>query len=128
MLILVIHSTDNKFNSDCNMKSEHWRETKILNGKFNLITDLTEFRMSLWVVSFGLKDNASGEIILEPVSYFNLDKHEEKGNELAIKFRIYPDGARHYDVNINPLNRTFEYRGEIIELVKFHETFDTNIP
>lgn len=105
------------------MESEHRRERLILGDHFKFITDLNEFRMSLWVVSFGIVDNSTCETILDLVSYFHLDKFEEIGKVLNIKFRIYPNGSKSYEVKVNPFDKTFVYQDSLIPLKDFYKIF-----
>lgn len=105
------------------MDSENRRERLILDDQFKFVTDLNEFRMSLWVVSFGIIENKTGVTILELVSYFHLDKFEELDKVLNIKFRIYPNGSKSYEVQINPFNKTFVYQDSLFPLSDFYKIF-----
>ena len=104
------------------MKNPYQDEYLIFNNQFKLITEDNEFRMSLWVKGFGIND-ANDNVVMPLMSSFNLDHCEEAGNVLKVKFKIYPNGGKHYEVEIDPFNKTFVYNGETIALKKFAETF-----
>ncbi|MFC3158681.1 hypothetical protein ACFOEQ_09175 [Chryseobacterium arachidis] len=101
-----------------------YRQEKIFcNGKIKLITELNEFRMSLWINGFGLENVMTGEEIIPVISIFNLDGIEEIDEEvLKIKFRIYPNGLEHYEVEINPFLKSFVYEGQIYSTDHFYKT------
>ena len=82
-------------------------ERLIFNGKFTLVTEGTEFRMALWINGFGLTNTSTKEEILPVMHSCNLDYFKEQGNMLSVKFRIYPDGMKNYQVEINPFEKTF---------------------
>ena len=101
-----------------------YRQEKILcNGNFKLITEMNEFRMSLWINGFGLENAATGEEVLPLISYFNLETIEEVNEEiLKIKFRIYPDGSKYYSVEVNPFSKRFKYEGRMYSTDHFYKT------
>lgn len=105
------------------MENPFRTELDIFNGRFKLITEENEFRMSHWVKGFGITDNTSGEEVLPLTGSFNLDKLEEIGNCLKISFQIYPIGSVTYEVEINPFERTFLYENETQHLEHFVSTF-----
>lgn len=95
----------------------------VCNGNFKLITDLNEFRMSLWINGFGLENALTGEEIIPVTTIFNLDDIEEiDGEVLKIRFRIYPDGSTYYAVEINPFLKSFVYEGETYPTDVFFKT------
>lgn len=100
---------------------EYRKEKIILNGKIKLITQLTEFRMALWINSFGLEDAATGEEIIPLISFFNLDQLEEKGDTLKIKIRIYPNGSEEYDIAINPFSRYSTFKNQEYNTTHFYQ-------
>lgn len=74
---------------------EYRKEKLFCKENFKLVTELTEFRMSVWITGFGLENAVTGEEVLPLFSYFNLDHIEELSEEiLEIKFRIYPSGKK----------------------------------
>ena len=85
------------------------KEKLVLHGHFKLITELTEFRMSMWVNGFGLSNALTGNIVIPLILSFNLDDLQEHDDVLVIRFRIYPDGLKSYQVKVNPLLKTFIY-------------------
>jgi len=101
-----------------------YRQEKIFcKGNFKLITELNEFRMSLWISGFGLENVVTGEEIIPVISIFNLDDTEEIDEEiLKIKFRIYPNGLEHYTVEINPFLKSFVYEDQIYSTDNFFKT------
>lgn len=104
------------------MIMEDQKEQAILNGRFKLITEFNEMRASQWVRGFGIND-ANGKVVLPVMSSFNLDDFEETGDTLIVRFKIFPDGAKQYAVEINLVNRTFDYEGNTVALERFNETF-----
>jgi len=102
---------------------ENRREITILDGQIKLVTELTEFGMSLWVNGFGLNNAITGEEIIPLITFFNLEKYEEAENTLKIKFRIYPDGFKNYEVEINPLSKSFTYENKAYHTDDFYKTF-----
>ncbi len=99
-------------------------EKLVLNDKYKLRTQLTEFRMSLWVVGFSIFESSSNQEILPLEQRFNLDKWQEVDNKLIIEFRIYPYGIKSYAVGILPDSKTFEYENHTYNLATFHKFFD----
>jgi len=101
-----------------------YRQEKIFcNGNFRLVTEMNEFRMSLWINGFGLENAVTGEQILPFISHFNLDHIEEVDEKvLKIKFRIYPDGSRYYSVEVDPFSKRFEYEGRMYSTDHFYKT------
>ncbi len=106
------------------MEDEYRKEHSIFNGQFKLITEDSEFKMSLWVRGFGIADSTSGKMILELMYSFNLESFEEIESILKVIFKIYPDGVKEYSVEINPFNKIFVYNQQIFALDKFAETFN----
>lgn len=105
------------------MVNETRREKLILNNQFKLITEAEEFRMSIWIVSFGLENATTGEILIPVIPIFNLDKIVEMENKLLVNFRIYPEGLISYQGEINPFEKTFLYNESVYELRDFFKTF-----
>lgn len=100
------------------------KEKMFCNGNIKLITDLNEFKMSLWITGFGLENVMTGEEIIPVISIFNLDDIEEVDEEvLKIKFRIYPNGSQHYEVEVNPFLKSFVYEEKIYSTDNFFKTF-----
>ncbi len=104
------------------MENLYRQEQAILNGRFKLITEDSEYKMSLWVREFGITDN-SGNIILEIASSFSLDKFEEKGDQLKVYFKIFPNGSKQYVADIDPINKIVLYENKTIDLNHFAKTF-----
>lgn len=100
---------------------ENRLEKIILQGRIKLITELTEFRMALWINGFGLQDVSTNEEIIPLITFFNLDDIEEIGNTLKIKFRIYPNGSKHYEVIVNPFLRKFKYQNSEYHTKDFYK-------
>lgn len=101
---------------------EYRQEKQLCNGNIKLITELTEFRMALWINGFGLVNAMTGEEIIPLISFFNLDDIEEiDGKVLKIKFRIYPHGSKYYVIEVNPLLKSFLYEGEIYSTDQFYK-------
>lgn len=105
------------------MQNDTRRETLILNGQFKIITELEEFRMSLWVTGFGLQDARTGEVIIPVVHIFNLDRYVADGSTLHVVFQIYPHGAKTYEVAIHPFRKTFAYEDKTYSTKDFFKTF-----
>ena len=102
---------------------EYRQEKLILNGQVKIITELTEFRMAIWINGFGLNDAFTGEEIIPLISFFNLDSIEEiNNNNLRIKFRIYPNGSKDYEIIISPLLRRFIYQNREFNTNEFYKT------
>lgn len=101
-----------------------YRQEKIFcNGNFKLITEMNEFRMSLWVNGFGLENALTGEEIIPLIAHFNLDHIDEVDEKvLKITFRIYPDGSRYYSVEVDPFSKRFEYEGRMYSTDDFYKT------
>jgi len=99
------------------------REKSILNGKFKLVTEGTEFRMALWIYGFGIQNAATNEFVIPLLHSFNLDRFEEEGDTVKIEFRIYPNGSKSYQVEINPFQKTFWYENQLYSIQKFEEFF-----
>ena len=51
-----------------NYRTEHL----VLNGAFKLVIESTEFRMSMWVNSFGLQNATTGRMIIPVIDFLNL--------------------------------------------------------
>lgn len=101
---------------------EYRKEKLFCKENFRLVTELTEFRMSLWITGFGLENAVTGEEILPLSSYFNLDHVEELSEEiLEIKFRIYPSGKKNYTVKVHPFSKQFEYEDKMYSTDHFYE-------
>jgi hypothetical protein len=101
---------------------ENQKEQAILNGRFKLITEFNEMRASQWVRGFGIND-ANDNVVLPLMSSFDLDGFEETGDVIKVKFKIFPNGLKQYEVEIDALNRRFVYEGNTIALERFAETF-----
>lgn len=95
------------------------KEQEILNGKFTLITEFNEFKMSLWVNGFGIIENNTQKEILPFNSSFDLQDFTEKGTTVDIKFRIYPNGAKTYLVSIDLFEEYFIYLTKRYSLKEF---------
>lgn len=108
------------------MNNPFYEELPILNGRILLATEDNEFRMSLWVRGFGLKDTVSGEWLLELNTHLDLNLWEEQGDLLKMRFRIFPDGGKVHDVLIDPFNRTYTYEGETAALDTFSTRFKSS--
>ena len=108
------------------IQMENRRDKIILDGRIKLITELSEFRMSLWINGFGLNNALTGEEIIPLISFFNLENIEENENILKIKFRIYPNGSKDYEVEINPFSKTFKYQNKEYHTNDFYKTFTGN--
>ena len=106
------------------MENLYRQEQNIFNGRFKLITEDNEFKMSLWVKGFGIIDNTTEEEVLAFMSDFNLDDFKETGNVLKVKFKIYPNGAKQYEADIDPFTKTFIYNGKTIALENFANAFN----
>ena len=104
-------------------KEEHINEKLIFTGKFKLVTELTDFRMALWINGFGITDNSTKEEILPVMHSFNLDHFEETDNILFVTFRIYPNGSKDYKADINPFEKTFTYDTIVHNLSDFEDYF-----
>ena len=102
---------------------DYRNERLIFDGKFTLVTEGTEVRMSLWINGFGLTNTTTKEEILPVMHSFNLDHFEENGNILSVKFRIYPNGSKDYEVEINPFEKTFTYNATKHNLSDFKNYF-----
>lgn len=101
---------------------EYRQEKMFCKGKVKLITELNEFRMSLWINGFGLENAITGEQIIPLITYSNLDSIEEVDEEvLKIAFRIYPDGSKHYTVEVHPFSKNFTYEGRMYSTDHFHK-------
>ena len=98
-------------------------EKEILNGNFKLITELNEFRMSLWVNGFGIVDGKTQQVILPLNTTFNLDDFTEHEHTIEIDFRIYHNGNVTYNVIINPFEKSFTYLTKVYALNDFNPTF-----
>lgn len=98
-------------------------ERELFNGKFSLITEENEFRMSHWVKGFGIMDSATRSYILELQSSCHLESYEEVGNLLRVHFRVYPNGAGLYTVEIEPFAQTFHYNNQTFRLEEFAHIF-----
>lgn len=102
---------------------EYRQEKMFCKGKFKLITELNEFRMSLWINGFGLENVMTGEEIIPVISIFNLDNIEEVDEEiLKIKFRIYPNSLQSYSVEVNPFLKSFVYEDQTYSTDNFFKT------
>ena len=101
---------------------EDTREELIFNNRIKLITQLSEFKMSLWVNGFGLKNAATDEEIIPLVSFFNLEEFEEKENSIVIKFRIYPNGAKDYLMEVFPFEKTFIFLDKTYHTTDYYKT------
>lgn len=97
-------------------------EIGIFNGAFTLITEEQEFRMSLWVKGFGLS-NHTGNELLPFLSAFDLMHFEELGQTLKVTFKIFPNGAKIYEAEINPFLNKFIYQNKFLPLQDFELTF-----
>lgn len=100
------------------------KQTKLyLNNRVKLITELSEFRMAIWINGFGLEDAQTGEEILPLIHSFNLDEIEEIDEKLKIKFRIYPDGLTHYEILVDPFKKEFHYSGKWYPVNQYEKVF-----
>lgn len=95
----------------------------ILNKKFKLVTELHEFRMALWINGFGIYNAVTNEEITPLIHSFNLDSFEETLDTIKIEFRIYPNGSKSYQVEINPFQKVFRYEKQLYPTKKFEELF-----
>ena len=105
------------------MKNQYQNDHDIFNGKFKIITEENEFRMSHWVKGFGIFDNTNNDWILELNRSFPLDTFEELEKTLKINFRISPNGSVQYEINIDPFNKIFTYNHETYNIKDFVDTF-----
>lgn len=104
-------------------KEKYRSEKLIFDGKFMIVTELTDFRMALWINGFGIIDTSTKEEILPIIHSFNLDHFEETDNILSVTFRIYPNGLKDYKVEINPFDKTFTYNNTMHNLSDFEDYF-----
>lgn len=102
-----------------------YREFAVLNGKYKLATELTDFRMSLWICGFGILETETNQEILPMIHYFNLDKKEDFGDFLRIQFRIYPFGLKNYIVDFYPDKQKYFYENQWFEIAEFESNFNT---
>jgi hypothetical protein len=101
-----------------------FRETQdIFDGKFKLVTEDNEFRMSHWVRGFGVTDSTTGNWILELETSFNLEKFELTDNILKVYFEVYPNRSAQYEAEINPFAQTFMYQSQTLQLTEFSSFF-----
>lgn len=104
------------------MENPFREKHEIFNGQFRLITEDNEFRMSLWVKGFGIEDK-NGNVIMELVDSFNLNKSEEAGNILKVNFSVFPKRSAEYNVEIDPFQRTFLFNSQAFPLEKIKSMF-----
>ncbi|MCU0434124.1 MAG: hypothetical protein MUC87_11765 [Bacteroidia bacterium] len=104
------------------MENPFAEKHSIFNGQFILHTEDNEFRMSHWVKGFGIAAQ-SGEMILAMNSSYDLEKYEEAGNVLKVRFRIYPQESPFYEAGIDLFEKIFSYNGNEYPLDIFHEMF-----
>ena len=93
-----------------------------LDGKVKLVTELTEFRMAIWINGFGIYDAISENEIIQFVSFFNLDKVQEVNGLLKIEFSIYPKGSETHEIEVNPITNKFKYRNILYDTNDFYKT------
>ncbi|MCB0820589.1 MAG: hypothetical protein KDC13_08195 [Bacteroidetes bacterium] len=105
------------------MENPFREELPVFGGRFRLITEHNEFRMSHWVKGFGLVDSLNGNFILELETSFNLSKFEEHDGALKVYFEIFPDGSVQYESEIDPYKLTFSCKGQLYNLKDFSRTF-----
>lgn len=105
------------------MKNPFTDEVKIFGGKFIIITEDNEFRMSHWVKGFGIMDSATRNWVLELECSFNLEKFEETNNTLQVFFQVYGERYGQFEVDINPFEETFSYNNQVLSLKEFSKTF-----
>jgi len=98
-------------------------ERLILNGDYKLITELNEFKMSLWVNSFGILNVSTNEEIVPVISTFHLEDYTEEDTMLKVKFSIYPNGAKNYEVVFNLVDSSFIYQNKIYSLSAYKQDF-----
>lgn len=104
------------------MNNPFREEKDIFNGRYKLITEDNEFRMSLWIRGFGINDSENNQV-LPLMRSFNLIKYEELEPFLKVQFNIFPNGAKQYEADINPFTKTFTYNNQTIALDKFAAFF-----
>lgn len=98
-------------------------ERLILNGDYKLITELNEFKMSLWVNSFGILNAFTNEEIVPVISTFHLEDYNEENTMLKVKFSIYPNGAKNYEIEFNLADSSFTYQDKTYSLNEYKQKF-----
>lgn len=93
------------------------------DGQIQLLTGLNEFRESLWVNGFALRNQLTDEEILPFISFFDIIGITQVGDVLNITFKIYPDGLKSYTIEVNPFMKTFRYKGKEYPVSCFEEMF-----
>lgn len=104
------------------MENPFREKHEIFDGRFRLVTEDNEFRMSLWVKGFGIEDS-NGNVVMELVDSFNLNQSGEEGNVLKVNFSVFPKRLPEYDVEINPFEQTFTFNGQIFPLENIKKIF-----
>lgn len=98
---------------------EDIKVTFYFDQSIKVTTGLTVYGHGHCVVGFGMINYITGEEIIPFVNYFNLEKIEVFQDLFKIIFRIYPDGAQFYEIELNPFEKTFRYSGNIYSTVNY---------
>lgn len=105
------------------MQNPFRSEQLVLGGKYLLVTEDTEYRMSHWVKEFGLYQVANHQPVLEIVPAFDLEFFSEKHNLLVIRFNVYSHPVNTFEVEIDPEKGRFLYQSNWCSLADFHRMF-----
>lgn len=98
-------------------------EKFFFNGQIKLIIASIELKMSLWVDGFAIFNTLTNEEIIPFFSSFNLNAISEQSNVLKIKFSIYPNGAKVYEIEVNPFLKTFLFENKTFSTNDFVKVF-----
>ena len=97
------------------------REQLFFDGKIKFTTGITVYGHGHCINSFGIIDSFSNEEIIPMITFFHLEKIEEKNDVLQIGFRIYPEGKEYYEIQVDPFQKIFKYKHNIYPTSKYYK-------
>ena len=104
---------------------DYQKQYTLFDNQFQLNTEMNEMgRMSHYVNGFDIIEIKSGRKLLELINMdFDLAEFKENGDLWEIRFRIYPDGSKAYDAQINLFKEKFYYENQELDLSQFYEFY-----
>lgn len=98
------------------------REELFFDGKIKFTTGVTVYGHGHCIVGFGITNAETNEEIIPIIAFFHLQKMEVLKDVFKIAFRIYPEGDKYYEIEVNPFQKTFKYNSAIYPTIDYYKT------
>ena len=98
------------------------RETLYFDKTIKFTHGVTVYGHGHWIFGFGITNLLTNEEIIPIIPFFHLQKIEETEDALKIKFRIYPEGDKFYEIEVNPFKKKFKYNNIFYSTEAYYKT------